>query len=174
MIFTMGHDDGGNPAVNLANLLFDAYRDNFGAAAHVTGYTFQGVDVQIGTTASGVGPFVNGSSTDTPVAGTAAATGVPSNTAILVEKATAAPGRRGKGRMYLVGQLNESGVDNAGNLTTAVITAINSAMAAWLTRLGSDGLPPYLLHQTAPGTPDPIIGLTCDPRAATQRRRMRR
>lgn len=175
MIFTMGHDDGGNPATNLANLLMDACGDTFCTpGAMQNGYTFVGVDVQKGTQASGAAPYISGSSTLAPIVGTSAGNSIPPNTAILIEKATNAAGRRGKGRFYLPGQLPDSFVDNAGNLTAGLVTAINAATTNWLTRLGSDGLPPYLLHQTPPATPDPIIGLACDPRAATQRLRMRR
>lgn len=175
MIFTMGHDDGGNPATNLANLLFDAIRDTFIPAGGIySGYTFVGVDVQVGTTSSGAAPYINGSSTDAPVVGTAVGSLLPSNCAVLVEKRTAAAGRRGQGRMYVPGIAAEPNVDGLGVLASAYVTGLTTALAAWLTRLGSDGLPPYLLHATAPATPDPITALAVDPVIGTQRRRMRR
>lgn len=94
------------------------------------------------------------------------------NVAILVHKLTAHGGRHGRGRMYLPG-LGEGTVDNGGNIASGSVSDYNAALLGFLGGLDDDDVSAVLLHSDAT-TPYPIIGLTADGRAATQRRRLRR
>lgn len=131
--------------------------------------------------------------------GTAAGTVLPPNVAVLIRKTTALGGRRGRGRMFLPGML-ESFADNAGNVSTSSQGSFNTAFAAYLAALGAAAgggeLPviPLLLHNNSTTTtrssgggsttvtvtegaagpvPTVITGFQCDPKVATQRRRLR-
>lgn len=125
-------------------------------------------------------------------------TGIAPNVAMLVHKHTGRAGRRGRGRMYVPG-ITEDRVDQEGDVETASLTAINTELNDFLNLLGDDttggGVIPVLFHDNESDTvvthpsptqrvvtrttgaagplPDDITGFTCDPRVATQRRRLR-
>jgi hypothetical protein len=113
------------------------------------------------------------------------------NTSLLVKKVTARGGRRGRGRMFVPGLLPEFEVDQAGNLTAALIGGLQTVFNNLDTALTGIGGGMQLLHDDQvvtsynpvtgkpvtstinPGPPDPVFQLVVDPRAATQRKRMR-
>lgn len=110
-----------------------------------------------------------------PLAGTAASTGTSPQVAYLVKKVTGFGGRSGQGRFYLPG-VPEGSVDPAGQILSAGVTALNTALEAARAALVSAGAIPTLLHGgTGPiSAPLPIVGFQVDSRCATQRRRNRR
>lgn len=122
--------------------------------------------------------------------GTQATTSFPPQVATLVRKVTGSGGRRGRGRMYFPG-VPETGVDDAGIISAAGVTAWNLALADFLGALSGNDLPMYLLHDPATiwtlvngqprrvpisgpiPAPDVVSSLIVDPKVATQRRRLR-
>jgi hypothetical protein len=122
------------------------------------------------------GPVATGPSADVAAGdtGTGGGTGTSPNVAILVHKVTPLGGRAGRGRMYIPG-VQESEVDTSGNLTTPFVTGINAELATFWSTLNSDDTPPVILHNVGSPltTPTPITDFNCDPRVATQRRRLR-
>lgn len=110
-----------------------------------------------------------------PVTGLFAGGAVPSNCAILLNKATAAGGRRNKGRMYTPPVWpNESAVNARGILLAADAVTIAGRWNQFRLACGTAGLPWVLFHSEVPFTPTPITSLSCSVQMATQRRRMRR
>jgi hypothetical protein len=113
------------------------------------------------------------------------------NTAGLVRKITNRGGRRGRGRFFVPAILQEAAVDQAGNLTTAMRGLVQTASTGLYNKLVVVGGGAVLLHDDQavsgynpstgkpvyvtidPGPPSTITDLIADPRAATQRRRMR-
>jgi len=93
----------------------------------------------------------------------------------LIHKSTDDGGRAGRGRMYLPG-VAEANVGGDGNLTALTISNFDSDFASFIVKLNADGNVPMLLHGAAsPLTiPSEITVMSCDGRAATQRRRQRR
>jgi len=121
-----------------------------------------------------LGPDEDGPFADQPmsIGGGGAATCVSPNTALLVEKLTDLGGRQGRGRVFMPGLL-ESDVASDGTILAASITNLNVDLASFLNLCAVANVPLMLLHgDTSP--PNLITALTCDPKAATQRRRMRR
>ncbi len=117
---------------------------------------------------------------DRPGGGAAAA--LPQNCAYLVHKRTAAPGRRGRGRLFIPG-VPEGLTDARGLISAAQVTGMQTALNLLLARYSGDGTTPLgkwmvVLHTIAdlavPGPPpNRVTALTCDPTIATQRRRLR-
>ncbi len=111
-------------------------------------------------------------------AGTSGGSALPNNCATLLKKSTALGGRRNRGRMYVPCPL-EGDVDPAGIVAPSAITAWNTACAVLLpggathTAFGFLG-DPVVLHETGSQTPAVVTDLSCMPKIATQRRRMRR
>lgn len=103
---------------------------------------------------------------------------MPQNCAILVQKRTATPGRRGRGRMYWPG-LVESEVNAVGTLDGISIGRMNTMLNSWKATITSSPqlLQPVLFHSEgatpAPG-PSIITSFTVSPVMATQRRRLRK
>jgi len=115
--------------------------------------------------------------TDFTGGGGASGSTPPSNVAVLARKRTARGGRRGAGRMFLPWWMREDEANDTGRLTTAAITAGNTALANFLSGLQADGTDMVVLHsvgQTTPGNPNVVTSLTVDPVVATQRRRLGR
>lgn len=94
------------------------------------------------------------------------------NSAHLITKSTALGGRRGKGRMFLPG-VGEANVDNGGNLSPAIISALSGSLGDFFAGLITDGLPPVLLHEGVLA-PTPVLNFNVESRIATQRKRLRR
>lgn len=174
MVITCGHDPDVDTPVNLANELFDAFGDTMFTAYAGAQVSFVGVDVQIGTTSSGEGPYISATSTLPMINSVSASALVPQNTAALITKVTDAPGRRGRGRMYMPGTVTEASVDSVGFLTAAAVTGRQTALNNWHARLLADSHDPLLLHATTPVLPTPITSFVQQALVATQRRRLRR
>lgn len=98
------------------------------------------------------------------------------NVAVLIHLRTARGGRRGRGRKYVPWYVGETEVDETGTITPAVVTSCTTAFSNLRTALTSNGLDLCILHSsglTPPGDPDLVTSVACDPRVATQRRRLR-
>lgn len=109
---------------------------------------------------------------ETAVVGTHAAYQLcPPNTTFLVTK-IGGPRKR-RGRLYLPA-VDESIVDNLGNISTAAVATWNTSLANWLSALSSAGVPMHN-NPTGDGTvpTSPVTALTMSTRVATQRRRLR-
>lgn len=94
-------------------------------------------------------------------------------------KATAQIGRGGRGRMFLPGSIDETGVDEGGYLTLTVQTGWTANMEAFREYLeavpgGSPvpAVPPVLLHSDE-RTPTPITSISCAPQVGWIRKRIR-
>lgn len=107
---------------------------------------------------------------------------VPSNVALLIRKITGRGGRRGRGRLYVPWLLNDSDVDDVGNISGTERASCQAAADAWLADLAAaapagPNAPMYVLHSsggsTSPGSPNEVTGLVVDGLVATQRRRLR-
>lgn len=113
----------------------------------------------------------------TPAIGTAVGTLLPNNCAVLAKKSTDSGGRRNRGRMYIPSPI-ESEVDAPGIMTPAAITNWNTELAKIMpggsihTAFGIlfDAV---VLHDSGSQTPTVVTDLACQPKIATQRRRMR-
>lgn len=113
----------------------------------------------------------------TVVGGQTITSALPPNCAVLIHKATARGGRRGRGRMYLPWTIAEGFVDEAGVVTGSEITKHNAAVSAWQAAMTAGGNPLVLLHspgRTSIPAPDPITNMSTDRLVATQRRRIGR
>lgn len=104
--------------------------------------------------------------------------GLVPNTAYLVRKIVALPGRGHHGRLYLPG-CDEPSVDADGRVDPAKVTGLQDAMDAFAELMSTDSIEMSLLH-TLPApprvvlAPDIVDGFTVQNRVATQRRRLRK
>lgn len=137
------------------------------------------VEVRLGVDG---GEPLSGSSVGTS-AGLRIADSVSPNVAVLVHKRTARGGRRGRGRMYIPWYAGDSDVNEDGTLISSRLTTIQNAMITWRSAMITALVPLAVLHNTsapgtehptAPGAPDLVTSLVCDPLIATQRRRLGR
>lgn len=132
--------------------------------------SFLGVLVKFGPDATGPSAFVASSDT-----GGSAGNGATPQVAYLIQKLTALGGRAGRGRMFLPGVV-EGNVNDAGELEAGVASGFDTIWDGIGTAIALNSWTPVLLHQ--PGSPlvmpTPITGFRTDPRAATQRQRLRR
>lgn len=108
------------------------------------------------------------------VPGEVGSTAVPPNVSVLIRKTTNQGGRKGQGRFFLPA-LPENSVNEAGIITPAFVSDINTCMAAFLANLVGESMPMVLLHSTdGPNTlPLAVQSLVCQSKVATQRRRLR-
>lgn len=107
--------------------------------------------------------------------GTTAASLVPQNCAILIQKRTALPGKHGRGRMYWP-SLGEIDVDGVGAINPTAKARIQTMLTAWnnavATATSFDSFAVLHTISTPPATK--ITSLTVDSVMATQRRRLRK
>lgn len=95
------------------------------------------------------------------------------NAAVLIRKVTGLVGPRNRGRIYLPpATLNEGSVDQAGIMAGANQAVLQAQADSFLTGLGTNGVPMYLLHSDG-GPATEVVSLTVQARLATQRRRLR-
>lgn len=114
---------------------------------------------------------------DTPEvqAGSATLAPVPINCAVLINKVTAAGGRRNRGRIFYPPVFpNEGDISALGIIQSSDVTALQTKFANFLAELDTVQIHPVLFHQSGAQTPTPIVDLRVQPMLATQRRRMRR
>lgn len=161
---TEGTDD-----LAIVNAAFTAFQTRFKAFFY-SAYTIKRVD---GRFNRGAG-IISVSSSATPVTGTGSSQPLPQNCAYLIHKQTAAGGRTGKGRWYLPSAA-EGVVDSVGNIDGATITAMNSALASYISDMGAIvGVnSTTLLHSLVGDVPNQIVSMVLDGKIATQRRRLR-
>jgi hypothetical protein len=101
----------------------------------------------------------------------------PPNCAVLVRKLTTLGGRKGRGRAFLPGISSISGsLDSGGNFSQANADTISGHMQDLVDDMAAHANGPYVavvLHAETPPVPSPITSVACQPKLATQRRRMR-
>lgn len=179
IIVTCGHEiDGTSGATGeeAANDLFSSFSTNIVTPLMSDEYTLEYVATYIGQD----GPTLVNLSDETPVTGTVTASIVPQNTAYLIRKRTDLGGRRGRGRMYLPGVL-ENDVDSVGGLSTTITVPLQAGFDAWYDDLtamvGGRLYPPVVLHRSegigAEPPPTPVTRFVVENKVATQRRRLR-
>lgn len=171
MLVTLGVSSDEDPiGQNTADTLRDIYENEL-VDLHPSAVTFVGVDLLVGSDGGSL-PYFAASGE----AGTTSGPWLPQNCAALIRKATAAAGRRNRGRWYWPYVLRETDVDDVGNLTSSRISALNSALNSFLVGLAgaSTQVLPEVLHNDSTIDPTRVTGMTCEPVLATQRRRLRR
>lgn len=149
-------------------------------------------DVVLSTVIAKLGPEDTGPmhAASFAVPGAQVASAVTPAVSVLVRKATALGGRRGRGRMFWPGA-SDSSFDDAGVMPGATNAAWMTSLADFLGDLAAGNFPMVLLHSPptewvlvngqprrvpiAGSVPSPtlVTALTVDGRAATQRRRQR-
>lgn len=141
----------------------------FAPAGMSNEWTYAGVSVtKMVDTGPLIGQFLNN------VVGTIASPSLPPNCSALVRKVTTAGGRRNRGRAYVpLCFTGEGFVDQAGFITPATITAMNTKFNLMLSDLNTAGYQPVLFHTQPPYTPTPVSSLVLQAQIATQRRRLR-
>lgn len=99
----------------------------------------------------------------------------PANVALLIHKQTALIGRRNRGRMYIPYVLNETTIDEVGNVLPASVTSFTNQAQGLVTALETVDVPMYLAHSSPGlGSPEKVTAAYADPVIGTQRRRVRR
>lgn len=176
MLTTLGVELGtGATEATVADDMFLSFANNIMPELS-SALELQGVTAYVGND----GPPLVRVSTEQAVQGGNSAGTVPQNTAYLIRKRTDLAGRRGRGRMYWPG-VPEANVDHLGNISPLSLTAWETILDDWHEELtmgqGFRLYPPVVLHRSEGiGTeppPTPVQRFVMDPRAATQRRRMR-
>lgn len=145
--------------VSAANACFTAWSSTMQSSTD-SALTLDRVSLAIGQD----GPSGSVDSDFSPSAMTRTANGVPMAGCAIARKVTSEIGRRGRGRMFLPGSLNNGEVDEGGNVSSARVTSLNTALDAFYDALVAgpvtfDPVPPYLFHSQAPTDPTPIEGL---------------
>lgn len=109
--------------------------------------------------------------------GAAVVTNVPPNVALIVNKRSLLPGRKGRGRWFVPWGMAEADVGENGRLTASFITSRNTQLQTILNAFTTAGVGLVILHDSA-STPVPppslITDLLCGPIVRTQRRRLPR
>lgn len=119
-----------------------------------------------------------------PLNGTSTDVKLPQNCALMVRKQTALGGRQGRGRIFLPGWLNESGVNDVGIIENNIRQIYQTTMDDFLADLAAPDpvsgaeTPMVILHgptttSNVVRAPTPVTSLTVDGRISTQRRRLR-
>ncbi len=152
------------------NTLFDQWVAAVPAANMLTGYSFLGVRLRVGT---GNSPATVWESTQAVVVGSNAGPALPPNCAFLVRKRTQLGGRAHRGRAYLPAGLGvgEDSVPSTGVMLEAQRSVLQTRVDAALPVADK-----VILHDSlTPGalSPTPITSYRVEARLATQRRRLR-
>lgn len=137
-------------------------------------------DVLIGPVRATVGqdgaPLVVEGTIDTT--GARSVLALPPNCCVLIKKRGSLGGKRGRGRFFLPWAVAAGETNEAGTITSTVVTAVQAAATTFLADLaGSVGAPMVVLHSTGISTvpePAPVTTLTVDSLISTQRRRLGR
>lgn len=183
MAITMGHDLAAAdvPPVQLANKLFSRFAETVMLSID-SAITLTSVDLYIGAYPN---PSGSVSSNAAPVQGDAEWQSPVLNTAVLVNKTTAALGRRGKGRFYLPGAVPEGSVAENGVVDANLLGDLQLYLDQWYNRLmegegpgDETGPTPPIVNGQAQVGPGPtaydVTGFRAQNLVATQRRRLRR
>lgn len=174
-VFTIGVDftAGVEDAVATANGLFEAWNDSFQSDLSEA-VTLDKVSLTIGQG----GDITASVDSDLPAeTGTRTGDNDPIALALLVNKKTATPGRRGRGRMFIPGVLAGSDTGLNGDLTPSAQSKhnanVNSFRGGIEAALLGDGAQMVLLHSVEGVTPSPISNLTIAPKIGVLRKRLR-
>lgn len=107
-----------------------------------------------------------------------APSGIPLNSAYVVQKRTVQGGRRNRGRCYLPGVVDAS-VDESGLLSVLAQADLQSAVDDWITQTeaawvaeGATEVYPCILHADGVGAPPVVEQFSVSQRIGTQRRRL--
>lgn len=169
MFITLGLDLSAPADQAMANDLYDAWTDALQGDTS-SDFTFEICQLKEGPTATG--PTFD--SAGPPLPGAVGVAMVPCNTALLVRKNTALGGRKGRGRMYSVGQVMVDNIGGAGILSPTVVATLDADFFSFLGAVqGVTGVSGAVLLHSDATTPTPILGLNPQSRVATQRRRLR-
>lgn len=164
---TMGFQNvGGATAAELSVALVDLWADEV-MPALVQNTGLAGCLVKLGPLSTGPSAF-----TASTVAGSDLSAQASPNVAYLVRKTTALGGRKNRGRFFLPG-VDESEVDQGGNVSPTKLENLNLALSDAFTRMIAEDTPPMLLHNDATA-PTAITVFSIDSKVATIRRRLRR
>ena len=106
-------------------------------------------------------------------AGTASGAPLAVNGSLLVKKGTALLGRHNRGRMYIPGILDESGVDARGFINSSDVPSFQTKVDNFRTAYEDGSLVSVIIHANG-STPTTITRLVVESQIGTQRRRMRR
>lgn len=159
-----------------ANRLFNAYADHIMTRTW-SGLTLQTVQLTVGAISG------NGSvqSFESPVQGSLSGADAALAMSVIVRKATATLGRKGRGRMFLPGLLANEDVNPNGDMGQATQAAIQADVNAFQTAVEDEEpgslLSLRLLHndESAGVTPEPtpILALVVDAKVGWVRKRIR-
>lgn len=164
---------GEDTAVDLANAAFDVYAQNI-VPEMSNALRLSRVTLFVGDD----GPSGSVDSVRPSVVGAATASHPPTALSAIARKGTADLGRRGRGRMFIPGILNESDVQQDGSVAASAISSTQAALDGFLDDLVTGGtasppLGPVLLHSAAPADPTPITSLLLAPLVGWIRGRIR-
>jgi hypothetical protein len=101
----------------------------------------------------------------------------PPQVAVLAHKRSQRGGRRGRGRMFIPWWIDESSVDESGNILVSEVAVLNAALDVFTGDLTTRNVTMCLLHEpgkSVPGTPNLVTDFYVDRLVATQRRRLGR
>lgn len=173
MMITFDYDPGTtDPAAHVVSLnsAFKAAARPGNPSAYSNQYQYRGMMV---TEMDDTGP-IQANAAET-ILGSAAIQPAPANCAILIQKRTAAGGRRNRGRLFVPPiQIAEAAIDAAGNLDSTARNSVQGVWNSFFEDCAGLNLPWVLCHSEPPFTPTPITSLNTQTLMATQRRRMRR
>lgn len=167
----VGLANWGGDFVDAANAVFAAYATTMMGATD-NDLTLSSVTLSVGQD----GPGGSVDSDATPVPGTSTGTFAPVAMAPVVRKTTNVLGRRGRGRMFIPGVIQESGVEPDGRLTTTFRNQLQGLCDNFFAELTTNdpSLAPYLLHSEGLATePTLITSLTVTPVVGWIRGRIR-
>jgi len=172
MIWSLGFNVGSAADQDgLATAASDAWNDNI---AGLTSTVVDLVNVHVKYGPPDTGRVIEDS---TSHAGTDGGSLLPPNSAVLVTKLTALGGRKGRGRSYLPGISEISGsLDSTGAFSGTAAANIQASYQSLIDDLQGHVNGPYtavLLHSDEAMTPTVLTGVRCEPKIATQRRRLR-
>lgn len=178
-VTTIGLDIGeaGGDFVQVADDAMSAYIANIMPITS-NALTLQKVSLQIGQD-GGSGSV---ESTLAPVNGARAGNYPPTAQSCIVRKITNTLGRRGRGRMFVPGIVDEAAVNQSGGIDPVSVAAINGRMEDFRAQLeGVLGpvtlaIPPVLLHSPSLSgaiPPTPIVGMAVSPLVGWVRGRIR-
>lgn len=107
---------------------------------------------------------------NTPGAG--GGSGTSPQVSYLIQKLTASPGRKNRGRFYYPG-CDETSVDADGRVSSGKLGGLGTMLLAWEDTLAGIPVDPVILHHDATA-PTVIVSFQPESVVATQRRRLRR
>lgn len=175
MITTCGCDVSGigGAFVAAANALATAWLTQFPASTFDQDWTFKGVRLYVGQDDGSTLPF---DSTTVTRTGTGNFATPVQNTAMLVQKRTLVPGRKGRGRMFWpCFNIDGANYSPAGVLTAGTLTAIGTKFNDMFVAINaSPDLGPLELFHSDATPPTPLVAWVLQGTLATQRQRLRR